>query len=153
MGLFLDLEKEYKICDAMIKRKHSSIDLGDDEFTMGRPHPMIDGTIRNEYIAAVAKDKETAVLLVDLVIGFGAGEDPAGELAPVLVAAQKAAAAVGNSLAIVAYVCGTNLDEPGKKAQQEKLRETGVMVAATNAEAARLAAMIAEGLEGRSYDR
>ena len=140
------LVKEYKISDAMIKGKHSAIDLGDDEFTMGRPHPMIDGTIRNEYIAAVAKDSETAVLLVDVVIGYGAGEDPAGDLAPVLVAAQKTAASIGNNLPIVAYVCGTNKDEQNKEDQQKKLREIGVMVAATNAEAARLTAMIAEGL-------
>jgi FdrA protein len=144
------LGKEYKIHDAMIQGKHSAIDLGDDEFTMGRPHPMIDGTIRNEYIAAVAKDPETAVLLIDVVIGYGASEDPAGDLVPVLVAAQQAAAAIGNHLPVVAYVCGTNRDEQNKEAQQARLREIGVMVVNTNAEAARLTAMIVEGLGERS---
>jgi len=142
----IPLDKTYKIHDAMIAGQHSAIDLGDDEFTMGRPHPMIDGTIRNDYIAAVASDPETAVLLLDVVIGYGASEDPAGDLVPVLTAAQAAAATSGSNLPIVAYVCGTEQDEQKKSAQVAKLQEIGVLVASTNGEAARLAAQIVAGL-------
>lgn len=123
--------------------QHTAIDLGDDHFTRGRPHPMIDGSLRDEYIMQAAGDRQTAVLLLDIVIGYGAGEDPAGALVPVIAGARQAAAAVGNTLTVVAYVCGTSQDEQNKAAQAEKLRQAGVLVARTNAEAARLAGMIA----------
>lgn len=138
----IPLNKELTISDALAPGQHSAVDLGDDEFTRGRPHPMIDGTLRNEYIAKVAADPETAVLLLDVVIGFGASADPAGDLVPVLIAAREEAAAAGRKLAIVAYVCGTDQDDQGKSDQVAKLEQAGVLVTRSNAEAARLAAMI-----------
>jgi len=90
----------------------------------------------------VANDRQTAVLLMDVVIGYGAGADPAGDLVPVIESAKQAAAACGNSLAVVAYVCGTGQDEQNKEAQVAKLRQAGILVARTNAEAARLARTI-----------
>lgn len=138
----IPLRKELLTKDVVVAGQNSAIDLGDDQFTMGKPHPMIDGSLRNEYIMKVAKDKQTAVLLLDVVIGYGASEDPAGELVPVIEEAKQAAAAAGNTLAVVAYVCGTSQDEQNKQAQAAKLQQAGVLVTATNAEAARLARMI-----------
>ena len=69
--------------DAQARGVHSLLDLGDDEFTLGRPHPMIDFRLRNERIAASAEDPTTAVVLLDVVLGYGSHPDPAGELAPV----------------------------------------------------------------------
>lgn len=142
----IPLAKELAISDVLQPGQHSAIDLGDDEFTKGRPHPMIDGTLRNEYIAKVAADPETAVLLLDVVIGFGAAADPAGELIPVIEEALAAAKAQGNNLAIVAYVCGTDLDEQNKQEQIKKLQTAGVFVTKSNAEAARLVASTVKGL-------
>lgn len=142
----IPLAKELAITDVLTAGQHSAIDLGDDEFTKGRPHPMIDGSLRNEYILKVAADAETAVLLLDVVIGYGAAADPAGDLAPVLEAARAQAKAQGNQLAIVAYVCGTNQDEQNKDEQIAKLTAAGALVAKTNAEAARLASRIVKGL-------
>ena len=136
------LRKEFTITDVMMEGQHTAIDLGDDEFTRGRPHPMIDGTLRHEYIAKVAADPATAVLLLDVVIGFGASPDPAEELIPVLKEAQAQAKAAGNELAIVAYVCGTDGDEQNKNEQVAKLKAAGAFVTKTNAEAARLASQI-----------
>jgi FdrA protein len=132
--------------DVVVKSQHTAIDLGDDRFTMGRPHPMIDGSLRNEYIAEVAGEKETAVLLLDVVLGYGAGEDPAGDLIPVIEAAQRTACQLGNELVIIGYVCGTERDFQNKESQIDKLTKAGVVVAKTNAEAARLAGMIVSGL-------
>jgi FdrA protein len=147
----IPIHKQFAIHDVLKSGHHSAVDLGDDEFTKGRPHPMIDGTLRNEYIANVADDPETAVLLLDVVIGFGASDDPAGELAPVIEAARGKAEAMGNEIAVVTYVCGTDRDEQGKHAQISKLQSSGAFVARTNAEAARLASMIIDGMGAEGH--
>ena len=139
------MKPELKTQDVVVRGHHTAIDLGDDHFTMGRPHPMIDGSLRDEYILAAARDPETAVLLLDVVLGYGAAADPAGELVPVLAEAQQLAEAQGNQLAIIAYVCGTNLDPQDKAGQIAKLRGAGAVVTATNAQAVRMARMIADG--------
>lgn len=143
----IPLNKELAIHDVIKSGQHSAVDLGDDEFTRGRPHPMIDGTLRNEFIARVAQDRECAVLLLDVVIGYGAGEDPAGELIEVLKSIRALVGGEGKELVIIAYVCGTDRDEQRKDAQVAKLLAAGVFVAKSNAEAARLAAMIVSGEE------
>jgi FdrA protein len=122
--------------------KHTTIDLGDDEFTVGRPHPMIDFRLRNERIVAAAKDGATAVILLDVVLGYGAHADPAGALVPAIVEATKVAAKSGRCLAIVASVCGTPADPQGLAGQEKRLAEAGVLLAPSNAQAARLAASL-----------
>lgn len=141
----IPLRKGLLTNDVAVVGQHTAIDLGDDHFTMGKPHPMIDGSLRDEHILKVAGDPQTAVLLLDVVIGYGAADDPAGELIHVIEEAKKAAAANGNTLAIVAYVCGTNQDDQNKAAQIAKLLEAGAVVTTTNAQAARLARMIVDG--------
>jgi len=121
------------------------VDLGDDEYTVGRPHPMIDPRLRIEHIAAAAEDPAVAVLLLDVVLGYGSHPDPAGALAPAIVAACDAAAAHGRALTVVASVCGTDADPQGFAGQEQALREAGVMLAPSNARAARLAAEVIMG--------
>jgi FdrA protein len=116
---------------------HRVVDLGEDVFTLGRPHPMIDGRIRREWIAREAADAATAVVLLDVVCGYGAHPDPAGEILP----AARAARARG--LAVLASVCGTDGDPQPRTAQSAALRAAGVLVLPSNAEAARLAARVA----------
>jgi succinyl-CoA synthetase alpha subunit len=119
------------------------LDLGDDEFTVGRPHPMIDPRLRTEQIAALADEPEVAVLLLDVVLGYGSHLDPAGALAPTIVETRRRAAAAGRHLAVVASVCGTEADPQGLGRQEQILAEAGVLLASSNARAARLAARIA----------
>jgi succinyl-CoA synthetase alpha subunit len=112
------------------------VDLGDDAFTRGRPHPMIDPRLRLERIAAEAADPEVGVLLLDVVLGDGAHPDPAGALATALQAALK------RRIAVVASVCGTEADPQVRSKQVKALQAVGVRVADSNADAARLAAAI-----------
>jgi FdrA protein len=114
---------------------HRVVDLGDDAFTLGRPHPMIDGRVRREWIEREASDPATAVLLLDVVLGYGAHPDPAGELLPALGGVR--------GVALVASVCGTDADPQRRSVQAETLRAAGVVVMDSNAQAARLAALIA----------
>lgn len=122
---------------------HRVVDLGDDVFTIGRAHPMIDGTVRREWIAKEARDPATAVLLLDVVLGYGAHPDPAGELAPTIRDAIHAAQREGRHLVVVASVLGTRGDPQGLERQVKSLEAAGVIVLASNAQAARLAALIA----------
>jgi succinyl-CoA synthetase alpha subunit len=117
---------------------HRVVDLGEDVFTLGRPHPMIDGHVRREWIDREGRDPGTAVLLVDVVCGHGAHPDPAGEILPALEAARAR-----RPLAAVASVCGTDRDPQPRAVQVARLREAGVIVMDANAQAARLAAAIA----------
>jgi succinyl-CoA synthetase alpha subunit len=130
---------------------HAVVDLGEDAFTVGRPHPMIDGTLRREWILKAAHDPSTAVVLLDVVLGSGAHPDPAGEILPAIRQGQQRAQAAGRSLAVVASVCGTDRDPQPRSAQIEALRSSGVIVMPSNAQAVRLAARIAARLaEGAS---
>jgi FdrA protein len=122
---------------------HTCVDLGDDVFTVGRPHPMLEPGMRRERLMAEAADPETAVVLLDVVIGYGAHDDPGGELADVIREARQLAKAGGRELPVVASVCGVDADPQNRTAQVEKLEAVGVLVMPSNAQAARLAARIA----------
>jgi succinyl-CoA synthetase alpha subunit len=130
----------------LLGAEHVLLDLGDDEFTVGRPHPMIDCRLRNERIVAAAEDPSTAVILLDLVLGYGAHPDPAGETAPAIEEARRRAAASGRHLMVVASVCGTAADPQGLAGQEARLRAAGVLLAPTNAAAARLAWQVVGGV-------
>jgi succinyl-CoA synthetase alpha subunit len=122
------------------------LDLGDDEYTVGRPHPMIDPRLRNEQILAAAGDPAVAVILLDVVLGYGSNPDPAGALVPAIREAREVAARAGRSLAIVASVCGTPTDPQGLGRQEATLADAGVILAPSNARAAMVAARIAQGV-------
>jgi FdrA protein len=119
------------------------MDLGDDVFTRGRPHPMLDGHVRREWIRREAQDPTVAVLLLDVVLGYGAHPDPAADLLPAIVAGVDAARADGRGLVVVASVCGTDADIQERGRQIAVLEGAGVFVMPSNAQAARLAARVA----------
>ena len=112
------------------------IDLGADEFTKGKPHPMIDPSVRDETLRAALADPSIAVILVDLVIGYGAHADPAGSLVDV-VKGRGAKAPL-----IVASVCGTEQDPQVRSRQIQRLESEGILVAPSNADACELALAI-----------
>jgi succinyl-CoA synthetase alpha subunit len=134
------------LSDVWQSRAHTLIDLGDDVFTRGRPHPMIDHRLRNERLAKEANDPETAIILLDVVLGYGAHMDPAGEIAPVVSAAKARAAKAGRDLIVLGFVCGTENDPQNLARQEAGLREAGMFLARSNAEAVRLAAQVARPL-------
>jgi FdrA protein len=123
--------------------EHDLVDLGDDEFTVGRPHPMIDARLRSERIVDVGAHSDVGVLLLDVVLGYGSHPDPAGGVIDAIAAARHGAARAGRYLAVVASVCGTPGDPQNLTEQQAKLRGAGVVLAPSNAQAARVAALIA----------
>lgn len=116
---------------------HVLIDFGADEYTVGRPHPMIDPTQRNQALRTALADPSVAVVLLDVVLGYGAHEDPAGTVAAV------AASAPSPRPAIIASVVGTDGDPQNRTAQVGKLEKAGILVTASNAQAAELALAIA----------
>jgi FdrA protein len=137
------LDPAQALADVWRSIAHTAIDLGDDAFTRGRPHPMIDQSLRNERLLREAADPEVAVILLDVVLGYGAHPDPAAEIAPVIREARRRASGAGRDLAVVASVCGTAADPQDLTRQEAALRAAGVLLAESNAEAVRLAARIA----------
>jgi FdrA protein len=104
---------------------------------------MIDFRLRNEQIVAAAADPATAVILLDVVLGYGSHADPAGALGPALERAQQVAAEVGRGLLLIGSVCGTPADPQNLTRQEEQLAAAGLLLAPSNAQAARLAALAA----------
>ncbi|HYM70444.1 MAG TPA: protein FdrA, partial [bacterium] len=124
-------------------RAHTVLDLGDDLFTVGRLHPMLDPALRAQRIAQEAADPETAVILLDVVLGEGVHADPAGALAPAIAAARAGAAGAGRHLVFAASVCGTDEDPQPRAEQVARLGAAGVLVEDSNVRAVALAGMIA----------
>lgn len=133
---------DLRLKDAAQSEGHCAVDLGADEFTVGRPHPMIDNDLRIRRLMQEAADPEVAVVMLDVVLGYGAHPDPAGELAPAVRQARERAAGEGRELVVVASVTGTEGDPQGLSRQTRALEEAGVVVASCNAAAARLAGFI-----------
>jgi FdrA protein len=126
---------------------HFVVDLGEDQFTRARPHPMLDATLRREWILKAADDPRTAVILLDIILGYGTHRDPAGELLPTIQQATRQARLAGRHLTVVASVGGTEQDPQNRLAQIDVLRAQGIIVMPSNAQAARLAASIAAYLQ------
>jgi FdrA protein len=114
---------------------HQIFDLGEEEYTQGVPHPMVDLETRIGFLREQAADPSVGCVLLDVVLGHGSHPDPAGGLAPAL----RALADDGTT--VIAHVCGTTLDPQNSDSQERTLRAAGVIVAPTNAAAARLAAL------------
>jgi len=116
---------------------HVCLDLGEEEYTRGRPHPMIDPSARREIMQEQADGDDVAVVLLDVVLGYGSHPDPAGAIA------DTCADLVAGGAAVVAYVLGTPGDPQDFDAQRRTLGEAGAIVTETSAQAARVAAAIA----------
>lgn len=135
----IPLQFEDKLPDKDVSKENTFLDFGDDEFTVGRPHPMIDPSLRAERLIYEAKDETVAVILVDCVIGFGAHPDPAAELAEAVLSAKKEASDAGRNITIIASVCGTENDPQSLQKSRAILEEAGAVVMPSNAQATRLA--------------
>jgi len=136
------LEKSYTLADIYKSQEHTSLDMGADEFVLGRPHPMIDPSLRRQRIIAEAKDPQTALILLDIILGFCSHDDPAGILVPAIVQAKEIAAKNHGHLSFVASLIGTDHDPQNLIEQETKLKEAGVIVFPSNTQATRVAAAI-----------
>lgn len=133
---------EYRLADVHMSREHSALDLGEEEFTVGRPHPMIDHDLRLRRLVSEAQDPTVAVIQLDVVLGYGAHPDPAGELGQVI--AECIAAAKNNERELIAIVSvtGTESDPQNLSRQKSVLEKSGAIVLESNAVAAELAALV-----------
>lgn len=133
-----------KLSDIWHSQEHTLIDMGDDDFTRGKPHPMIDPTLRNQRMLDELNDPSTAVVLFDVVIGYGAAQQPAEELVERLTSTDRQPLAdKTQGPVMIAHVCGTDAD-PQQRAQQiQVLRDAGILIAGCNAQAALWASQVA----------
>ena len=131
------LDRTYRLANSMVSQAHTIVDLGEDEFTVGRLHPMMDNDLRLRRLQQEADDPETAVILLDVVLGYGAHPDPAGELAPAIASARARAQEAGRHLEVVAVVVGTQEDPQDISAQIQRLKEAGARVETSNEAAVR----------------
>jgi FdrA protein len=133
-----------KLPDALKSEKHTIIDMGADEFTLGRLHPMIDFSLRKKRIIQEAGDPETAVILLDIVLGYGANMNPLEETLPAIKEAREAAK--DRYISFVCSATGTDRDPQNKMLILKGLCEAGVIVEESNAAACKLAGFIAREL-------
>ncbi len=119
---------------------HTIVDLGGDAFTVGRLHPMLDNELRIRRLLQEAQDPGTGLIVLDVVLGDGAHEDPASELAPAIEEAVATAARGGRELPVVAVVIGTNADPQGLGRQVEQLKDAGAYVFTRHDDAVRAVA-------------
>jgi FdrA protein len=129
LGLFSGGSLAYE-AQTILGPGHRILDLGEEEYTQGRPHPMVDLELRRRMLHE--DGPRAGCVLLDVVLGHGSHADPAGELASTL-------AELARERQVIAHVCGTDADPQDAGRQEAILREAGVHVAATNAAAARLA--------------
>jgi FdrA protein len=144
------LKKEQRLANSLVSQGHTIVDLGEDEFTVGRLHPMMDNDLRIRRLAQEAEDPEVAVILLDVVLGYGAHPDPAAELAPAIARVRRNAEEAGRSLEVVAVVVGTDEDPQDMEAQIHSLREAGARVETSNDAAVRYVGQLIRGLGPQS---
>jgi len=143
------IDKEYRLENALISREDTIIDLGEDEFTVGRLHPMMDNELRIQRLETEADDPETAVILLDVVLGYGSHPDPAGELAPAIEAARQNAADEGRHLEVVVTLTGTDADPQDRDAQGSALGAAGARIFLSSEAAVRFAGRLLKALQNR----
>lgn len=127
--------KTKKLANSLKSQGHTLIDLGEDEFTVGRPHPMIDYSLRNKRIIEEANDPETAVILLDIVLGFGSNPDPLKDIMPAITTAQDNAKKNNRTIIFICSVTGTDADPQNRTKVVQALKDTKVWVLDSNAAA------------------
>ncbi|NIF22768.1 acyl-CoA synthetase FdrA [Candidatus Pantoea multigeneris] len=122
----------FRLQDVNQSQGHTFLDFGDDDFTNGKPHPMIDPTNRISRLIQEARDPEVAVIVMDFVLGFGSHTDPVGVMIEAIREAKAIAAADQRPLEILGYVLGTDLDTPSLHQQCQLLTDAGVIWASSS---------------------
>ena len=126
--------------------RHSILDLGDDAYTRGRPHPLIDPRLRNAELIQQAASGEVALFVLDVILGYGSHPEPAHALAPSLMEAREAAEAAGRPFEVVVSLCGTEDDPQPYQQVRAVLEHYGVRVTRSSSMAAGVAGRVAASL-------
>ena len=144
------INKELKLENSLVSQEHSIVDLGEDEFTVGRLHPMMDNELRIKRLEMEAEDPEVALILLDVVLGHGSHPDPASELGPAIKAAKETASKAKRRLDVLITLSGTDLDPQGLANQQKVLEKAGAQVFLSSDRAVRYAARLVRQLNETS---
>jgi len=139
----IGLTDDEKLDNSKVSKEHTILDMGEDEFTLGKPHPMIEPSLREDRLLQEAMDPEVAVVLVDVEIGYGSHENPASILAEEVKIAQDNLKKEDREVIFVATICGTYEDFQGYEKQKEILESQNIVVMESNAQATLLAMAIA----------
>lgn len=136
------LNPDYQLKSLWKSQENTIIDMGEDEFTSGRPHPMIDFSLRCKRIVEEASVKDTAIILLDVVLGYGSNMQPSAELEPAILKAKQ----ISPDLIIICSVTGTDLDPQHRKKVIQHLESLGVIVMPSNVAAAKLCGAVLKQL-------
>lgn len=147
----IPLSKEEKLKNIEISEGNTFLDMGEDYFTRGKPHPMIEPSLRNKRIIQEALDPATAVMLLDVVLGHGSHEDPAGVAAEAAITANTKLETLGRRVLWITALVGTDEDPQGYEKQVNKLKAAGFIVIGSNVRAAKLAASLIAEDRGLGY--
>jgi len=129
------IDKKMLLADPDKSLEHSFVDMGDEHYTVGAPHPMIDGRFRRERIINEGNDPQVAILLLDFILGYNASMDPVRDILESIVEAKQNANQRGDHLCVVASICGTEEDPQDLIHQEKQLTDAGVFVFNGNAKA------------------
>ncbi len=143
---------QHKLENSLKSQENTIIDLGEDEFTVGRLHPMMDNELRIRRLHQEASDPEVAVIFLDVVLGYGSHLDPAGELGPAIAEAIQQTKEAGRHLEVVAVVVGTDEDPQGLDEQMATLEEAGARVYVSNEAAVRYVGQVIRALNRPSLE-
>jgi FdrA protein len=141
------IREEWRIADVNTSTGHTFIDFGEDELTAGRAHPMIDPTLRNERLERESRDPEVGAIVLDVILGFGAHRDPAGDLTSIISGVLERRR---SDLTIAIALCGAKGDPQGVDAQARRLAEAGAFITRNSAQAARSALAAVTNTTGSS---
>jgi FdrA protein len=144
------LTDEFLLGDPSASKENAVVDLGDEFFTAGRVHPMIDPTLRKLRMAQEANDPSVAVIMLDIVLGYGSSPDPGGALTGTIADAKEKVRARGGELVIMAHVCGTENDPQSLSDQSKKLSRAGAVLFNSNAQMAVAAALVVGGAKAET---
>jgi FdrA protein len=143
------INKDNKMADSLVSQENCIVDLGEDEFTVGRLHPMMDNELRIRRLYEEANDPEVAVIMLDVVIGYGSHPDPASEIAPAIAKAIADAKKAGRHLEVTCVVTGTDEDPQNFDSQMEQLQKAGAWVDPSNEVVVRRVGRIMRALNER----
>jgi FdrA protein len=141
------LSDMFALQDPNVSKENSIVDLGDESFTAGRAHPMIDPTLRRLRIAQESKDPSVAAIMLDIVLGYGSAADPGGSLLGAIQGARESSNRGGGEVAFMAHVCGTDSDPQPLGGQSSRLSKAGVLLIPSNALLSAAAALVVGGEE------
>jgi succinyl-CoA synthetase alpha subunit len=129
------IDKSLKLDNPDSSIDHTMVDMGDDRYTVTKPHPMIDGTYRRKRILDESKDSSVGVILFDIILGYNASPDPVGDIIEAIIEAKQVAQKRGDYICFAASICGTDEDFQDKELLVEMLEQAGVLVFESNAKA------------------